>query len=76
MAYGVPRARDQIWATVATYNAAAATLDPLTHGARPGIKPASQLSGDVNNPVAPQQELLLLLLTSYVIDLHIGLVLS
>ena len=39
MAYGSSWARDWIQATVVT-SAAKATLDPLTHCARPGIKPA------------------------------------
>ena len=34
-------ARDQIPATASTYTAAAATPDPLTHSAGPGIKPFS-----------------------------------
>ena len=36
------QARDQIQATVATYAAAVAMPDPLTHCARPGIEPAYQ----------------------------------
>ena len=40
MACGVPRARDQIWASVATYTAAAATPDPLPT-VPSGIKPTS-----------------------------------
>ena len=50
------QARDQIWATVATYNAAAA--GSFIHCARPGIEPASQRSGDTTCSVAPQWELL------------------
>ena len=34
-------ATDQIHAAVVTYTAAVATLDPLTHWARPGIEPES-----------------------------------
>ena len=39
MVYEVPGARDQIQAAAATYTTAVATLDPLTHCARPVIKP-------------------------------------
>ena len=38
-AYGSSWARDWIRATAVTYITATATLDPLTHCARPGIKP-------------------------------------
>ena len=34
-------ARDWIWATAVIYTTAAAISDPLTHGTRPGIEPAS-----------------------------------
>ena len=37
-AYGVPKARDEIQATVVTYGTAAAMPDPLTHSAGPGIE--------------------------------------
>ena len=37
--YGNSWARDWIWASVATYLAAVATLDPLTHCVGPGIEP-------------------------------------
>ena len=52
------QARDQIQATVATYVAAAATPDLLTHCAGPGIKPASWHCRDAANPIVPQWELL------------------
>ena len=38
-AYGSSWAKDQIWATAATYATAMATQDPLTHCARLGIEP-------------------------------------
>ena len=38
-AYGSCRARDWIWATAATYAAAVAMPDPLSHKARPGVRP-------------------------------------
>ena len=50
------RARDRISAAVATYTTAAATLDPLTHCAGPGIKPASWHYRDATDPVVPQWE--------------------
>ena len=40
MTYGSSRARDRIQAAAATYATAKATLNPLTHCARLGIKPA------------------------------------
>ena len=55
VAYRIPRPRDQFQATVATYAATAATLDPLTYCAGPGIEPMS--CRDTANPVVPQQEL-------------------
>lgn len=57
MAYRIPRPRDQFQATVATYEATAATLDPLTYCARPGIKSASWSYRGATDPVVPQQEL-------------------
>ena len=48
------QARDQNRASVATY---AATRDPLTHCALPGIEPASRCSRDAAHPIALQQEL-------------------
>ena len=50
-------ARDQIQATVATYDATVATEIPLTHCAGPGTEPASRRCRDTTNPVAPQWEL-------------------
>ena len=38
-AYGSSRAKDKIQVTATTYAAAAATPDPLTHCAGPGIEP-------------------------------------
>ena len=46
-------ARDLIQATVVTYTAAAATLDPLTRCAWPGMEPASWSRGDDIDPPAP-----------------------
>ena len=51
-AYGVPGARDQIWA------AATVMPDPLTHYAKLGIEPASWHCRDAATPVVPQWELL------------------
>ena len=52
-------ARDQIRGTILTYATAAARPDRyLIHGARPGIKPASQRSQDTADPALPQRELL------------------
>ena len=39
VAYGSSQARDCIPATAETYAVAVATLDPLTHGAWPGMEP-------------------------------------
>ena len=39
-AYGRSQVRDWIWAAAVTYTIAAALLNPLTHYAGPGIKPA------------------------------------
>jgi len=50
-------ARDQIRDSVVTYAAAAATQDPLTHCAKPGIELASWQCRDSTDPVAPWQEL-------------------
>ena len=50
-------ARNQIQATVVTYAAAVATIDPLIHCTGPGIQPVSWRYRDAANPVAPQQEL-------------------
>ena len=50
-------ARDHIQAAFITYAATVATLDPLTHGAGPGIKPLSWCCRDATNPIAPQWEL-------------------
>ena len=58
-AYEVP-GWDQIQAADVTYTTAEATLDPLTHWARPGTEPASQHCRDAADPVAPQQEFHLL----------------
>ena len=55
-------ARDQVQATVATCITAMTVLDPLTHCAGPGIKPVSWCCRDVADPVAPQWELLSVLL--------------
>ena len=51
-------ARDQIGSVVATYAAAVALLDPLTHRASPGIEPASWHSQDAASLFVPQWELL------------------
>ena len=48
------QARDQIWASAATYTTAVATPDPLTHCARLGIEPVSWHRRGATNPVAPQ----------------------
>ena len=48
--------REHIQARVATYTAAAAMLDPLTHCAGPGIEPASWCCRDTSDPISPQQE--------------------
>ena len=48
--------RDQIRATVATYTTAAATLDPLTHCARP-TQPVSWCCREALDPTVPQREL-------------------
>ena len=63
-------ARDQIWGTVVTYLAAAAVLDPLTHCAGPGIKPASWSCRDAIDPVAPQEKLHFPALKIIIIDLR------
>ena len=56
-AYGVPgpgiRSEPQMQSTP---QLPAATPDPLTHCARPGIEPASWLCGDTTSPAAPQWE--------------------
>ena len=39
------------------YATAVATVDPLTHCARPGIEPLSQCSQEAADPVVPQREL-------------------
>ena len=51
------QARDQIQVTAGTYTTAAASLDPLTHCAQPGIEPESCHYRDTANPTAPQREL-------------------
>ena len=51
-------AQDQIQAAVSTYTVATATLDLLTHCARPGIEPLSSHCRDTANPIVPQWELL------------------
>ena len=48
-------ARDQIQAAVATYTTTAATLDPLTHCARLGIKPVSWRCRDAADPLHPSR---------------------
>ena len=50
-------ARDQIWATVTTYTAAAAIPGLLTHCAGLGIESASRCFRDATNPIVPQQKL-------------------
>ena len=50
-------ARDQIWATVATYMATMAMPDPLTYCAGLGIEPFPWHCRDLTEPVASQQEL-------------------
>ena len=52
------QARDQIQATVVTYWATVAMLDPLTHCAGLGIKPTSWSCKFAADPIAPQWELL------------------
>ena len=49
--------RGQIRATVATYAAASATLDPLIHCSGPGIEPLTWHCRNAADPVAPQWEL-------------------
>lgn len=49
-------ARDQIRAAVATYTAALATPDPLTHFAGPGIEPVLWQCRNAADPIVPQQE--------------------
>ena len=53
-----------------TYLAAAAVLDPLTHCAGPGIKPASWSCRDAIDPVAPQEKLHFPALKIIIIDLR------
>ena len=64
MAHGSFQARDQTWAMAMTYAIAAAMPDPLTHCARPGIKPGAlqqpKLLQSDSYPTAAQQELLLI----------------
>ena len=55
--FWLPVARGQILATVATYAAAVATLDPSTRCAGPGMEPASWHCRDTADPVASQQKL-------------------
>ena len=50
-------ARDQIWATGATYTTAMAMLDLLTHCAGHGIEPVSWQGRGAADPVASQREL-------------------
>ena len=57
MAHGSPWVRDQIRAAVATYHAAVAVPDPLAHGARLGIEPASWCCRDATDPFMPHQGL-------------------
>ena len=57
-AYAASGARDQIRATVAIYTAAATMLDPLTHCARPRIKPIPWHCRDTTDHTVPQWELL------------------
>ena len=49
--------RDQIWAIVPTYAAAATVLDPLTHSAGLGFEPTSWRCRNTTSPVVPRQEL-------------------
>jgi len=53
--YGIPG--PGIRATVATYAAAIATPDPLTHCAGPGIEPVFWYCRDTTDPFGPQREL-------------------
>ena len=53
-------ANDWTLATAVTYAAAAAMPDPLTHCSGLGMEPVSWRCRDAANPVAPQQELLIL----------------
>ena len=53
----ISQAQDQIQGTITTEAAAAATLDPLTHCARLGIKPMSQCFQEAADPLTPQREL-------------------
>lgn len=46
---------DQIQAAVATYTAAMATPNPVTHCAGLGIEPAPWCCRDAANPIAPQR---------------------
>ena len=48
---------EQIQVAVATYTSAAVSPDPLTHCARPGIKPSSWSSRDVIYHVVPERDL-------------------
>ena len=50
--------RDQVRATAVNYAAPAATQDPLTHCAGPGIEPVSWHCRDAADPIVPQRELL------------------
>ena len=51
-----PWATDQIQATVATHATAVAMLDPLTHDARLGRRPASWRCRDATDPIAPHRD--------------------
>ena len=57
IAYGVPRPVPRVQATVSTRTAIAATPDPSTYSAEPGIEPASQCCRNDSNPLVPQREL-------------------
>lgn len=52
-AYGIPRAKNQIQASVLTYAAAKVTLDPLTTA----MEPVSWRCSDAADPLAPQWKL-------------------
>ena len=62
LAYGVPgpgiRSEQQLQPTP----------DPLTHCARPGIKPMSWCCRDAVNPIAPQLELMEMILSKRAIN--------
>ena len=55
-------ARDQIGAAVVTYATSCSNAELLTPYARLGIEPVSQCSIEATNPVAPQWELIFILM--------------